>query len=905
MCMKIVALALLALSAGAFAAPPSARDRLRPYEMFLAGRTQDAHPPLLPLVDAAGWRVEASNAQATFEQATDRLLFGDGVCRLTYRATGENPRIVLLPPAPVPVKGAFDTLSCWVYGNNIGYNPDPSTPSVDVTADFVDSSGKSFSVKLIHVAHMEWFLAFVRLPPELIARVREGATFVSFTVTGGTNAEMRKIDFNSFCVFKDALAPLTFKPRPKRPNRAFPDADAGINKGPGLLPFPNSPLGVTPPTQATPFLDVSLPAMAGNWDGLAFRWKKGSWRKVAQGGGVWRVTANGGVARAEEKDVAVVTNRVSPLDVTISGGGTKTRFHMEGRSLVVDVAADGQDVVEVRFGAWKDAPAPQAILVPYYSYGNWGGSQRPCVVAARLPGGMLFHSATLDWTQSNGTEPYALPHILPSGLTSANGGVRYRAKTDGRRNLCRERLVYCFSDRFEDVLPNVPNPPSPWRGLTGGGVWCAYSSTIRERDKAHWRAVRARGLKHVIVNDHESCWRDGWESYTFRTTPAPNKKGEWGLNDYARTMIDTLGYLYGTYNNFCDFAPVNAFWDSDRVSRSADGQLQTAWVRCYAPKPAYAVTACEELTPVIQRKFGFNTGYCDVHTALTPWSRVDYDARVPGAGTFAATYYAWGEILLLQRQGWNGPVYSEGGCHYMYCGLADGNYAQDQTYGFSVNPWLVDFDLRRLHPLCCNFGMGNEYNFYWQQASPTNADERADRLLAATMAFGHPGILLQGQKFEDRSYFMIQALAARYTQAEADKIRYLAADGCAHDITKAIENGCYRRSQVVVRYTDGTFVAANGSTNEFMRLPNGVSLPPNGYCGWSGDGAVFVYSGLVDGHRVDYSVSPEYVYMDGRGVPTSLPGGKCCGAMVRLREKDDGVWPTPSAADFAEPVAVR
>ena len=38
-----------------------------------------------------------------------------------------------------------------------------------------------------------------------------------------------------------------------------------------------------------------------------------------------------------------------------------------------------------------------------------------------------------------------------------------------------------------------------------------------------------------------------------------------------------------------------------------------------------------KLAPQIQAKFGENHSYCDVHTAVTPFSRVDYDHRVPGA----------------------------------------------------------------------------------------------------------------------------------------------------------------------------------------------------------------------------------------------------------------------------------
>jgi hypothetical protein len=50
-----------------------------------------------------------------------------------------------------------------------------------------------------------------------------------------------------------------------------------------------------------------------------------------------------------------------------------------------------------------------------------------------------------------------------------------------------------------------------------------------------------------------------------------------------------------------------------------------------------------------------------------------------------------------------------------------------------------------------------------------------------------------------------------------------------------------------------------------------ISLPPNGYTGWSADGKVYVYSGDVNGHRADYSVSEKYFYVDGRGKFTRFP----------------------------------
>ena len=373
-------------------------------------------------------------------------------------------------------------------------------------------------------------------------------------------------------------------------------------------------------------------------------------------------------------------------------------------------------------------------------------------------------------------------------------------------------------------------------------------------------------------------------------------------------MIDELGFRYGPYNNFTDFAPVNAHWSLDRVSRWPDGSLQHAWNRCYAPKPAWVVEASEETAPEIQRKFGFNTAYCDVHTCISPWDRCDFDARVPGAGTFAATYYAFGELLLQQKSVWKGPVNSEGDIHFMYAGLVDGNYAHDSHYGMSVNPWLVDFDLLRMHGLCANFGVGIPCQFYcwWRTLdgdtdASTPADVRLDRFLAATLAFGHPGYLSGDGVFDFakvdeelmRSYFLVQGIARAYTREQAADIRYGAGDGRLYPTGEAILNGAYRRSQVAVTYSGGTRVAVNGSRSADFALSGfggPLTLTPNGWIAWTRDGSRISYSNGRGAQRIDAAVAPEYMFFDGHGkadpklddAPVALP--RSDGAVALLHE---------------------
>ncbi len=400
-------------------------------------------------------------------------------------------------------------------------------------------------------------------------------------------------------------------------------------------------------------------------------------------------------------------------------------------------------------------------------------------------------------------------------------------------------------------------------------------------------------MTKVVITDHETGWRDGGESFTMRTRAAPGKGGDLGQAQYARKLL-ALGFRYGIYNNYTDYAPVNEHWDEDCVTRLPDGQWKTAWPRCYNPKPARAVELEARLAPVIQQKFHLNTAYCDVHTAVRPWSYVDYDARVPGAATFAATFYAYGEIMLHQKATWQGPVYSEGNNHWYYCGLTDGNYGQDQLGRLNERPWLVDFDLRKMHPLCCNFGMGNPGMFFGdkQGLGSTAAQRQAnlDRFLAATLAFGHTGFLVFEDGFENavRSYYSVQQIHARYAQQEVMSIQYADAEGHLLGTSQAVATGAYGNSRIVTQYQDGLQVIVNGHPSESWQFDDDL-LPPNGWLVRDPSvGRLTAYSKLVAGHRVDYIDGPDYLYANGRGRLTRFEKATCDGQLVLLR-RDDGL----------------
>ena len=918
--MKI-AFGIIVLSFSLFAPLGIAGETIgeRPYEMVWARRADPDHPPLVDFENLDGWKIETRDAVATITRTREQQLWGKYVARLDYRGTSPKAELTLRPPEPIPLPASVDCVNFWVYGNNWAWTQDPATPRVGIEILLQAKDGTPASVNLGAVQWKEWWVMHRKLPPDSLAILKDGAFFTGIRITKCHNEEDRVLFFDNIAFYREDLAPLTFRPRPKRGIDLSPGQDPGVYTGEGRLPFPTREQTILPDNLTNDF-ETALEKEGEEFvfryrgaDGnLEYRFRPATGTLgdiTAQWGGSpgrrFQPMAGGGVRFAED-DGAVLPERIDLLgcerseDTVVARwrvglGSRETEvtytFRLWQKSLIIDVKCPGGQVGQVRFGRTAGAENPRLVTVPYL-VGEEHGSEkpRPAVLVMGKPDEPLFATALVDYYRSGASKLF-FDNEVKEGAAAFNGGSEYIPRTDGRRNDCFERLFLTVSPRFEEILPNIPNPKSPWMHVTGERLWRAHGAGDREQDYAHWAQVARYGMTRVVITDHETGWRDGGESFTFRTRTAPGKGGDASQAEYAG-KLHALGFRYGIYNNYTDFAPVNEHWDEDLVSRGSDGDWQRAWARCYAPKPARAVEYEAMLTPVIQEKFKLSTAYCDVHTAVTPWQRVDYDARVPGAGTMISQFYPYGEIMLHQKKVWDGPVYSEGRNHYYYVGLTDGNYAQDPAYDPAGNPWLVDFDLRKMHPLCCNFGMGNIDMFFGRNAGlgsePEEQERRLDRFLAATVAFGHTGFLVRegGWRHTLRSYYLLQQLHKHYAGETATDIRYADAKGDLLDTGAAVATNAFQRSQVFTKYSNGLVVWVNGNTSEAWKTPE-AELPPNGFYARDPGGKLIVFSALREGRRADYCESPAYTYVDGRGAFTRFPTAASDAAMIALK-RDDG-----------------
>jgi len=872
-----------------------------PYEML--GRPEP-RPALVDFEDLSGWTVSTDeNLEADFIRSREEQLWGNYVGRLVTKGTNPGGAILLKPANPIPIPEGSDSIDLWIYGNNWSWAPEPGTPMMGVSIIIQLADGTQNTVRIATVMWKEWWLAHKRYPIPL-----KSAKFVGLRIEGVNNTEPRTIYFDSLSFYKESLKPLKFEPRPARNLKLFPGQTQGTNgTGKGKLPFPTREETILPLNLTKGYKNSVIKNNTGtyvfNYSGTdckvkyTYTPKTGSLGEIAayvngkkssvplSSGGI---EFNGIGIKSGKLKSAKLTNGVLKTVFVFGnkpGYSVEYSFRIWGKSLVMDFICRGGKAMGVSVGEVTKSTNPKLILVPYLTL----GSNHPRVLCSGTADSPVFTSVWVDWYRSNGTNLWS-NEGLTAKAARINGGIRYSPKTNSKRNDLYERLFLTVSPTFEETLPVVPNPPSPNGKIAGERLWQeSWGPGDYEVEHKRSQMIRSYGIDMLTQCNHEITWRDGGESFTYRLNAAPKKGGDEALKKYVAAQR-SLGWLSGLYSTYTDYAPVNSFWNPDNVQRDETGEWRPGWTRCYAAKPARAVEFDARLAKQIQAKFGSNAAYTDVHTAVAPWAYCDMDARTPGASTLASTFYAYGEILWNDQHVY-GPTWSEGTYHWMYAGLATGNYALD--YGpadYGVEPLNVAFDLMQIHSKECDIGMAWTD---WFLKSFKRDDIDFDHFIGATMAYGHIGWLIEesyGIRRTCRSYYMLQQVQKRYIQEKPRLILYADDQNKWHNVSSAIATDVIQKSRLYVEYENGFRVYVNGSNSTWDILVKKrlMHLPSWGYCAFTPNGDFIAYCADIDGHRVDYVDSDAYEYLDGRDTFTRL-GYLAASGVIAVRRKPGNI----------------
>jgi hypothetical protein len=505
-------------------------------------------------------------------------------------------------------------------------------------------------------------------------------------------------------------------------------------------------------------------------------------------------------------------------------------------------------------GSWGPVVRRRQVPVPYY----------PGAVHY-LPQENLFVGALLDWTAS--------------AATSHNGSkATYTPLTDGTRVRFQERALFTAAWHLVEVLPNPPNPPSPWREFLADkivlDIWGGtFTNIARNLEK-----LADYGVTNCVALIHD--WqRSGYDNALPMHYPA---NAAYGGDAAMRHLVATgtrLGVRCALHENYVDYYPNYDFYDTNDIALDSAGKLQPAWynpgtkIQSFAVKPNAILRLAGTQSPEIHQRYQTEANYLDVHSAVPPWFHVDARASESGAGKFARVWDIHRQLWVYERETHSGPVFGEGNNHWYWSGCLDGVEAQfgsgwPGNGGFGV-PLAVDFDLLKIHPLQFNHGMGY-YSRWWPSESyHTNWGGPApmvvlDRYRMQEVAYGHAGFL-DGSVYANTpvawlEHHLLSPVTGRYATSRPSEILY-EADGAWLDSTAAAKlDRPYNWERARVRYENGLTVTANSSTNA---LATGRWLLPE--FGWVAEGAgVAAGTTLRAGVVTDFADTGNTVFVNAR-----------------------------------------
>jgi hypothetical protein len=565
------------------------------------------------------------------------------------------------------------------------------------------------------------------------------------------------------------------------------------------------------------------------------------------------------------------------------------RLRIEDKSLIFEIEGGPGKAAGIDLGYVSGAIHPRLIHVPYFSLGN----EQPAILATSG----VFISSYLDWHHSRASSIHGVSGN-DDQVMHLNGGCRYGKASDGRIGSLRDRWVLTVSRRFEEVLPSQPvatdHEPVP---VSADLVWCRLPDMAPGEEAyieayEQLRMFRQAGLNDLLILHPETTWHDGvGGAPALDTVGAASKGGDDAFHEYLDAVKD-LGYEYGLHASLRSISPLDEAWSSDRVALGEDGEFIRTGPGRYLLKPEHTADLAAACIQRLIDAYGASSVFLGDHAAAPPWDRVDYDAGTATPASFVATMRS--EQTLLASLATNGrvPVVGDGGNHWMYRGLLGGSVARLQGDRPANQPLLVDFALSQARA-GINAGLGTPEEFFGTEIPSEERDSRSpwfDRYLAATLAFGHAGLVPDledwGLPAVAKTYYLLRKLQPHYLGVPVESIHYQRG-GNLLETTEALVAGAHELSQVRIIYRSGLQLHINGSQDEDWTVEvdeeTHYRLPPGSFLA-RGPGDLLVYSADTGSGRTDYASCGEYVYCDTRGQRLTLGALTLNGAAVLTHE---------------------
>lgn len=875
--------------------------------------------PLVNFDAAQDWEAVVHDANGYMCLSDDQSLRGVPNLKIELVPTGKQPRVVLQPPEPVKIDQAFDVVECWVYGGKQGGS---------IAFQFRAADGNPFAVGTDYSDTADdvnpksvgqfWNLLRIILPEE----AKPGATLVAIHLTP-TLSERYKDPTAVFHL--DQLRVQLFSKYMKRPAPVFEHVGQVVDN------FPTDPAGARPETAEAvetavvrdgssytflyrprqgPEIRYLYTPETGTLSDLLVVTPEGNRFHPAQESGPvldfgresYRVAPDSGLT-AELVSQELLEDRLTVSWKYAVGEDSQTigyTLSLHGKTLQIDAKTEGRRVSEWKFGYAKGIRDARIIELPFMLY---------CPNVLLTHG--LFVSYYNDWYVGNASMfPYGGDTRIKDDMAWYNWRsdqkFAYYQRTDGRRHPFRERFYITASTDFDDVMITVRNPPSPHRDILRRRLFrmiLASSKGIFGKTRGLVDLCAEYGMNDLYVLFHAALFfrrRGASEAFPGGMNVSAvhsAEGGDEGLRDLFSHMRD-LGMSPGYYDGYParDFTAPNFHYDW--TSYRPDGNWMRMW-RCVGLKPWAFPELAATLYRERARKFGARVSYQDGMTSWIITGMNDYDHRFPESGTVRGTLKALATGWQRTRENVEGPVFSEGrGSDFFHAGLNDGDYSKLKGYWDDKDctedrvRLLVNFRLKKMGPLSApvsvNIGYaafaGTNKIHYESWYSREESYRYLHHFLAAEIAFATIGMLepywpiwSNPKMHFDKtmtSYFMIRQLQERYIMEPVAEIAYFDGEQML-STSDALRADIVKDNRLRIRYRNGLTLHINLNWDEkHWPVQDGDTrhdLPPGGWLARQGD-ELLEFSAVINGNRVDYVDSPDFVYLDGHGKRVTVAG---------------------------------
>ena len=549
-------------------------------------------------------------------------MFHDAHIEITWSST-ENGTITLIPPQPLALSESWNAVDFWVGG----FPNDFKRPWMHCIFRLTDQNGQQEDVEICSAPAARRITGvdmFHRLLPRSICGKFQGGRLAGIELGLAASEQESALELYAICFY------------PYQAQRAY--------YRPKKLPFPTHPDGVVPTPSAAGKTSIECEASEGGQARFSYAAEDGSdvvysytpqtgtledVRVSVAGGPDFKPFAVGGVVFEIDGERMMPAYAALPkllgqdlqnnrLDVRwqLESGKESIRYtltlRMVRRSLVVEAAVEGQSAVELRIGYPDLVAEKRPIEVPMLTWDSWApipaNDYEPADVVERKAGrarspavlvaGDLLLSAIFDWYVSDASLLYATAEVHGEAA-GFDGGAYYLPVIDQGRNPLCEKLILTVARGFQEVLPNIPNPPSPYAALVQDRV---YGQDSLDQVSA----VRHKNLNIYAVFNVESHGAGGSERSGLAVRGDAGPMKDWADEPtrcdggVARVVklgrrFREIGWMVGSWTNYCMEAPGHRCFAEIPCVHDARGNHRSAW-------PGTMVPATGDTLPYLRRQ---------------------------------------------------------------------------------------------------------------------------------------------------------------------------------------------------------------------------------------------------------------------------------------------------------------